>query len=528
MKKIWRCLRRRGAQDGPVASGSNGGHELQPEGRGELRLEGIGVIKNSGGEAGNIRAQIPMAGSDSSPSHLGAGSRQPSESINLQSEAEQWLRAPVMLNEDRIAMRETNERFSQWMSKGKKQAGRLGGEVEQLKKALRKKTWALAMAERELRQTQREAEEQHALHLEKDQERKDAIEKAKELQEQLAQLQMENLSLHQQLEDTQKKNAQAQTSLSDERFQQQEEKVQQLCGSAERELRYEREKNVDLQKQNLLLQQECTKQKLKDSQHQLLLAEACVSDKKLLEQGLKEAQENEARVQQELHEEQLKRKPLEQQLEELRQQLRHSRETEASLAKMHMELQAKTLHVLEDERKTDSSECQKENQKLSQQLSLLKEENKALYEEGVRLLNEKHLYVRKYSETQLRHKEKIRRAKEIFIHEVKQRDSRIKQLENELSKSKLQMEKGEMLIAQITAENEKLLQETRQLLQKVTDQEETLWSNRSMIATLQSRVKILDEENVRLHESKLQLSVHVPTLQCVPRSIRAPNMQVRL
>ncbi|XP_068270706.1 coiled-coil domain-containing protein 30-like [Nyctibius grandis] len=46
-----------------------------------------------------------------------------------------------------------------------------------------------------------------------------------------------------------------------------------------------------------------------------------------------------------------------------------------------------------------------------------------------------------------------------------------------------------------------------------------------MIATLQSRVKILDEENVRLHESKLQLSVHVPTLQCVPRSIRAPNTQ---
>ncbi|XP_069636512.1 coiled-coil domain-containing protein 30 isoform X3 [Haliaeetus albicilla] len=402
-------------------------------------------------------------------------------------------------------------------------------------------------------------------------------------------------------------------SLPDERFQQQEEKMQQLrqdlrrvqnlCSSAERELRYEREKNVDLQKQNLLLQQECTKvkaelkqaraklsdttetcsslsaqweksqqkvkeleqellkcsqadklqsslqeklaqekskvceaqkkisklqQKLKDSHHQLLLAEARVSDKKLLEEELKEARENEARVQQELHEEQLKRKLLEQQVEELRQQLRHSRETEASLAKMHVELQAKTLHVLEDERKTDSSEqlqCQKENQKLSEQLSLLKEENKALYEEGVRLLNQKDLYVRKYNEMQLRHKDKIRRAKETFIHEVKQRDSRIKQLENELSESKLQVEKGKVLIAQITAENEKLLQERRRLLQKITDQEETPWNNRSTIATLQSRVKILDEENVRLHESKLQLSGHVPTLQRAPRSIHAPNVE---
>ncbi|NXB35425.1 CCD30 protein, partial [Eulacestoma nigropectus] len=345
--------------------------------------------------------------------------------------------------------------------------------------------------------------------------------------------------------------------LSDERFQQQEEKLQQLrqdlrrvqnlCSSAERELRYEREKNADLQRQNLLLQQECTKvkaelkqaraklsdttetcsslsaqwersqqkvkelelelskcsqadklqsslqerlaqeksrtgeaqkkisklqQKLKDSQHQLLLAEARVSDKKLLEEELKEARENEARVQQELHEEQLKRSPrlLEQQVEELRQQLWHSRETEASLAKMHVELQAKTLHVLEDEKKLDAGE--KENQKLSEQLALLKEENKALYEEGVRLLNQKDLYVRKYNEMQLRHKDKIRRAKETFIHEVKQRDSRIKQLENELSESKLQVEKGKVLIAQITAENEKLLQERRRLLQRISDQEE--------------------------------------------------------
>ncbi|NXP17998.1 CCD30 protein, partial [Scytalopus superciliaris] len=343
--------------------------------------------------------------------------------------------------------------------------------------------------------------------------------------------------------------------LSEERFQQQEEKLQQLrqdlrrvqnlCSSAERELRYEREKNAELQKQNLLLQQECTKvkaelkqaraklsdstdtcsslsaqwersqqkvreleqelskcsqadklqsslrdrlaqeksrageaqkkisklqQKLKDSQHQLLLAEARVSDKKLLEQELKEARENEARVQQELHEGQLKRKLLEQQVEELRQQLRHSRETEASLAKMHVELQAKTLHALEDERKPDPGE--KENQKLSEQLSLLKEENKALYEEGVRLLNQKDLYVRKYNEMQLRHKDKIRRAKETFIHEVKQRDSRIKQLENELSESKLQVEKGKVLIAQITAENEKLLQERRRLLHKISEQEE--------------------------------------------------------
>lgn len=41
------------------------------------------------------------------------------------------------------------------------------------------------------------------------------------------------------------------------------------------------------------------------------------------------------------------------------------------------------------------------------------------------------------------------------------------------------------------------------------------------------RVKILDEENMGLHESKLQLSSHVPTSQRAMRSIHAPNMEVR-
>nr|XP_009668301.1 PREDICTED: coiled-coil domain-containing protein 30 isoform X1 [Struthio camelus australis]XP_009668302.1 PREDICTED: coiled-coil domain-containing protein 30 isoform X1 [Struthio camelus australis]XP_009668304.1 PREDICTED: coiled-coil domain-containing protein 30 isoform X1 [Struthio camelus australis]XP_009668305.1 PREDICTED: coiled-coil domain-containing protein 30 isoform X1 [Struthio camelus australis] len=296
-----------------------------------------------------------------------------------------------------------------------------------------------------------------------------------------------------------------------------------LQSSLQEKLSQEKSKVCEAQKKISKLQQ-----KLKESQHQLLLADAHVSDKKLLEEELKEARENEARVQQELQEERLKRKLLEQQVEELRQQLWHSRETEASLAKMHVELQAKTLHVLEDERKTDSSEhlqCHKENQKLSEQLSLLKEENKALYEEGVSLLNQKDLYVRKYNEMQLRHKDKIRRAKETFIYEVKQRDSKIKQLESELSESKLQVEKGKVLIAQITAENEKLLQERRRLLQKISDQEEMPWSDRSMIATLQSRVKIPDEESVRLHESKLQLSGHVHASQRGLRSIPAPSTE---
>uniref|UniRef100_A0A8U7P1N7 Uncharacterized protein n=1 Tax=Corvus moneduloides TaxID=1196302 RepID=A0A8U7P1N7_CORMO len=297
-------------------------------------------------------------------------------------------------------------------------------------------------------------------------------------------------------------------------------RVQNLCSSAERELRYEREKNADLQRQNLLLQQECTKvkaelkqaraklsdttetcsslsaqwersqqkvkelelelskcsqadklqsslqerlaqeksrageaqkkiaklqQKLKDSQHQLLLAEARVSDKKLLEEDLKEARENEARVQQELHEEQLKRS------------LCCTGAVPAPGASGSSWLPWEGHSCLDGD---------PEQKSLSQP-------------DGCPC------FPRKYNEMQLRHKDKIRRAKETFIHEVKQRDSRIKQLENELSESKLQVEKGKVLIAQITAENEKLLQERRRLLQRISDQEESPLSLRSGIPSLQ-------------------------------------------
>uniref|UniRef100_A0A8C8E9J6 CCD30 protein n=1 Tax=Otus sunia TaxID=257818 RepID=A0A8C8E9J6_9STRI len=336
------------------------------------------------------------------------------------------------------------------------------------------------------------------------------------------------------------------SSLSAEKMQQLQQnlrRVQNLCSSAERELRYEREKNIDLQKQNLLLQQECTKvkaelkqtqaklsdttetcsslsaqweksqqkvkeleqellkccqadklqsslqeklaqekskvweaqqkisklqQKLKDSQHQLLLAEAHVSDKKLLEEKLKEARENEARVQQELHEELLKRYP---------------GLGKACAAPGGSVCAGKYCCAICTKSCWVPVQALKSLNKYRTSPALILTQNTKAF----RSLMFVSCLLRKYNEMQLRHKDKIRRAKETFIHEVKQRDSRIKQLENELSESKLQVEKGKVLIAQITAENEKLLQERRRLIQKITDQEETPWSNRATIATLQSR-----------------------------------------
>ncbi|XP_026515905.1 coiled-coil domain-containing protein 30 [Terrapene carolina triunguis] len=340
-------------------------------------------------------------------------------------------------------------------------------------------------------------------------------------------------------------------------------RVQNLCSSAEKELRYEREKNLDLKKHNILLQQENTKvkaelrqvqlkltdstkmcssltvqwehsqqkvkelelellkhsqssklqsslqeklaleksratdaekkvlelqQKLKESHHQLRLTETHVLGRKQMEEELKEAQERETQLLRQLQEEQRKRKLLDQHAEELQQQLRHSHETETLLAKTHAELQVRfqqqeaQLRILEEEKKTALNEqlhCQKNNQNLSEQLSLLQQEKETLHEEYDRLLKQLDIYVRQ----------------------------------------------EHALIRQITTENENLLQEKRELLQQLNEQEEVGRNNKWIISTIQNRVQFLDEENKRLQESTLQLSSQVGVLERTLRNIQTHSLE---
>uniref|UniRef100_A0A8C3XTP2 Coiled-coil domain containing 30 n=1 Tax=Chelydra serpentina TaxID=8475 RepID=A0A8C3XTP2_CHESE len=294
-------------------------------------------------------------------------------------------------------------------------------------------------------------------------------------------------------------------------------RVQNLCSSAEKELRYEREKNLDLKKHNILLQQESTKvkaelrqvqlkltdstkmcssltaqwehsqqkvkelqlellthsqssklqgslqeklaleksraadaekkvlelqQKLKESHHQLRLTEAHVLGRKQMEEELKEAQERETQLRRQLQEEQRKRETLK---------------------------RASVLQHLH---------CQKTNQNLSEELSLLQQEKETLHEEYDRLL------------------------KQLDIYE-------------------------HALIRLITTENEHLLQEKRELLQQLNEQEEVGRNNKWVISTIQNRVQFLDEENKRLQESTLQLSSQVGVLERTLRNIQTHSLEVR-
>ncbi|XP_044308175.1 coiled-coil domain-containing protein 30 isoform X2 [Varanus komodoensis] len=387
------------------------------------------------------------------------------------------------------------------------------------------------------------------------------------------------------------------------------QRVQNLCSSAEKELRYEREKNLELKKHNILLQQENIKtkaelrqaqqklsdasktcssltsqwelshqkvkelelqllkqsqamkqqsslaeklaqekarvaeaektitelqRKLKESRHQVQLSETHILGRKQLEGEVREARENEMKVQRQFQEEQRKRKLLDQQVEEFQQQLRQSHEKEMELTQASAELQVQyqqqeaRLQVLEEEKRTLSNEhlhCQKYSQKLSEQLLALQQEKETLHSEFGHIMKQVDISIRKHNERKLRHKAKLRRAKETFISEVKQRDMRIRHLEDEIKLLKTQAEKEHGLIRQVTAANEGLHQEKRKLLQRLHDVEEEERSNKLTLSTLQSRVHFLDEENKKLQEQILQLTTQVGVLQRALRSIHNHNLE---
>ncbi|XP_065506239.1 coiled-coil domain-containing protein 144A-like [Caloenas nicobarica] len=208
MERLLRFLRRRTARVTPLTPGSSDGNEPQPQVRDELWLgEGANESNSAGPEAEDARAPESTAGSGPSSFCRIHGRCHTSESVDLwwfQRDCEQRLHVDMRVSE----VLEANGRLDEELNKAKTNATRLEIEVNLLKKALGKKTVALRSTTEELRQARQQSQEWQALYCQRDQERKDAVQRAEGLQEQVAQLQGENLQLRQQLGDAQNKAAQ--------------------------------------------------------------------------------------------------------------------------------------------------------------------------------------------------------------------------------------------------------------------------------------------------------------------------------
>ncbi|KAM3923239.1 coiled-coil domain-containing protein 30 [Leptodactylus fuscus] len=385
-------------------------------------------------------------------------------------------------------------------------------------------------------------------------------------------------------------------------------RVQNVCSSAEKELRYERDKNLDIKKQHILLQKENTKltaelnqikqklasmtatctglevdleqrqhvmkemelellkrsqttkalsswqeklehekcrateaekivleleQQLRATQHQVLLLETQNAERHHLEEELKKTRENEAKLKVQLQDGQLKRKILDQNFEELQLEIKALHDKEISLTQNNCALQLK-LHQLEsvrqhmdDEKLSTAAErthLENTNQKLLEELSQVQEEKEQLHKEYDKLSKQLDDYIRKYNERQLRYKAKISHAKEIHLSDVNQRDLHIKQLEMELTFSRSQAEKEQQWISRITEDNDRLHEEKRQLLQKITEYEAADRNHKWKLLSVQNRADILDEENRQLQESLLQLYNQVASLERVLKKLQSLNL----
>ncbi|XP_060062074.1 coiled-coil domain-containing protein 30 isoform X2 [Erinaceus europaeus] len=376
-------------------------------------------------------------------------------------------------------------------------------------------------------------------------------------------------------------------------------RLQILCNSAEKELRYERGKNLDLKQHNSLLQEENIKIKieLKQAQQNLLdstkmcssltaewkhcqqkikelelevlkqdqsiksqnnlqeklahekskVADAekkifdlqqklehvnkvchsdtCILEKKQLEERIKEAVESEAKIKQQYQEELEKRKLLDLNIDELQRQVgllqdkENQLEMTSSQQLSRIQQQEMQLKQLEDEKRMSEAHF-KSNQELSEKLSGLQQEKKALCEEYGQFLKQFDVHVRNCNEKHYHHKAKLRRVKDRLVHEVELRDERIKQLENEIGTLQQQTEKEKAFQDQVIAQNNTLLLDKRKLLKQLTEQDELIHGNKWIITSIQSRVFILDKENKQLQENRIRLTQKVEVLERILRSIQ--------
>ncbi|XP_041062178.1 golgin subfamily A member 4 [Carcharodon carcharias] len=319
--------------------------------------------------------------------------------------------------------------------------------------------------------------------------------------------------------------------------------------SVQDELIGEKNRTICAEKKTAELQQH-----LCSIQHQLRLSEARAREREALETELKESRDTAAKLKNQLQEEHLQRKLADQNSEELQKQIKSMLEKEGCLSRGKCDLeqqiqqQESRLRVLEEEKEALTAEnlCnQKANKNLMGEICTHKQEIEKLKEELQNMLHQLDSQVRLYNEKQMRHKQKLRKAKEIFIREVMLRDGKIKHLESEIKLLKNLMDKEHAWNMKVTYENDLLLVEKRELLQKLNEQEDAVRNNNSVVCNVKhrspasgahtslllsatrtvndqgqrksqksaSRINYLEEENKQLQDETVKLSDRLGSLE---------------
>ncbi|XP_056324610.1 putative golgin subfamily A member 6-like protein 19 isoform X2 [Danio aesculapii] len=118
----------------------------------------------------------------------------------------------------------------------------------------------------------------------------------------------------------------------------------------------------------------------------------------------------------------------------------------------------------------------------------------------------------KYNDKRIHYKNKLSRARALYLRETSRRDEQIKDLEKQICILRKQEEKMSHMMKMVMSENQSLLQNNTDLLLQLHDSEEIQKNTSHIVSTMQRRINLLEEENSRLQQTTAQMSEHIECL----------------
>nr|XP_009304551.1 cingulin-like isoform X2 [Danio rerio] len=118
----------------------------------------------------------------------------------------------------------------------------------------------------------------------------------------------------------------------------------------------------------------------------------------------------------------------------------------------------------------------------------------------------------KYNDKRIHYKNKLSRARGLYLRETNRRDEQIKDLDKQICILRKQEEQMSYMMKTVMSENQSLLQNNTDLLLQLHDSEETQKNTSHTVFTMQRRINLLEEENSRLQQTTAQMSEHIECL----------------
>ncbi|KAK9966841.1 hypothetical protein ABG768_003930 [Culter alburnus] len=165
------------------------------------------------------------------------------------------------------------------------------------------------------------------------------------------------------------------------------------------------------------------------------------------------------------------------------------------------------------------SDAEQENLRLQQDINDLRNRLTSSQQETDALRTELQLALvsvdterSKYNDKRIHYKNKLSRARGVYLRETGWRDEKIKELEKEIFILRKQEEKTSHMMTMVTSENESLLRKNRDLLLQLHDFEEAQKNASDTVSSMQIRINFLEEENGQLQQATAQMSEHIECL----------------